>query len=470
MMRHWLKCVLGALIAVAGLAPVSGSAAQTRVVIIPIHDEIAQPTLFVLRRGLKEAIAAHADVVVLDLNTPGGALDVTLDIMKDLGKFPGQTVAFVDDEAMSAGAFVSGVTGEIWFAPKGVIGAAAPVQATGQDVDATMKEKLVSFLKARMRAVSEGKGHRGEVISAMIDADTELKVDGQVLKEKGGLLSLTATEAMKTYGKPPQPLLGAGIARDVDDLLAQKYGADGYEAVRLEVTWSEQLAVVLNHLSPILLALGMLALFLAFKTQSFGLFGAPGLVLLGLVFFGSYIAGLSGHEPVLVFAVGAVLLLLELMFFHSAGFLGAVGLGLIFGSLVWAMADLWPGEPLGAAWTANVFLLPLVNLGLGLLLAVALALASLRFLPKGWIWDRLVVQTTLKATSQPLPAPPEAVVGRTAHALTTMAPTGYVLVDGARYEAFCDSGLAEKGASLRVVSVDNFRLIVTQIHKTQAAS
>jgi membrane-bound serine protease (ClpP class) len=470
MMRHWLQVFLGVLLGVAGLAPAFGSEAPKRVVIIPIHDEIAQPTLFVIRRGLKEAIAEHADVVVLDMRTPGGALDVTLDIMEDLEKFPGQTIAFVDDEAMSAGAFVSGVTGEIWFAPKGVIGAAAPVQATGQDVDATMKEKLVSFLKARMRAVSEGKGRRGEVIGAMIDADTELKIDGQVIKEKGGLLSLTATEAMKAYGKPPQPLLGAGIARDIDDLLTQKYGADGYTAVRLEVTWSEQLAVLLTRLSPILLALGMLALFLAFKTQSFSLFGAPGIALLGLVFFGSYVAGLSGHEPILVFVVGAVLLLLELMFFHSAGFLGALGLGLIFGSLIWAMADLWPGEPLGTAWAANVFLLPLLNFGLGLVIAVVLSVASLRFLPRGWIWDRLVVQSTLQTTSQPLPAPPEAVVGKTAHALTTMAPSGYVLVDGTRYEAFCDSGLAEKGSSLRVVAVDNFRLIVTQIPRPRETS
>jgi membrane-bound serine protease (ClpP class) len=438
------------------------SAANTRVVIIPIREEIGEPTLYIVRRGLKEAIAQHADVVVLDLKTPGGALDSTLEIMEDLQKFPGGTVAYVDDEAMSAGAFVSAVTGEIWFSPQGVIGAAAPVQATGQDVDATMKEKLVSFLKARMRAVSEGKGYRGQVISAMIDSDVELKVDGQVLKEKGGLLSLTAAEAMKAYGKPPRPLLGAGIARDLDDLLDKKFGAGGYTAVHLETTWSEQAAVVLTRLSPMLLGLGLLALFLAFKTQSFTLFGAPGLALLGLVFFGSYVAGLSGHEPIVVFAAGAVLLLLELMFFHSAGFLGAVGLGLVFGSLIWAMSDLWPGEPFDAAWAANAFLLPTVNLGLGLVLAVVLAAALIRFLPHGWIWDRLVVQSVQSATSQPLPAAESDVVGKAALALTTMAPTGYVLVGGRRYEASCESGLAEKGESLRVVAVDNFRLIVTK--------
>jgi membrane-bound serine protease (ClpP class) len=468
MMRRWLLVLFGVLLAAGGFAAQSafGAAEPKRVVIIPIHDEIGQPTLYVIRRGLKEAIAQHADVVVLDLKTPGGALDATFDIMEDLEKFPGQTVAFVDDEAMSAGSFVSAVTDEIWFTPLAVIGAAAPVQSTGQDVDATMKQKIVSYLKARVRAVSEGKRYRGEVISAMIDSTAELKIDGQVLKAKeDGLLSLTASEAMKTYGKPPQPLLGAGIARDLDDLLTQKFGANGYIATHLEVTWSEQLAVFLTKLSPMLLGLGLLALFLAFKTQSFGLFGAPGIVLLGLVFFSSYVAGLSGHEPMLVFALGAVLLLLELMFFHSAGFLGAVGIGLIFSSLIWAMADLWPGEPLGAAWSANAFALPLANFGIGLALALILAIALLRFLPHGWIWDRLVVQSTQEATSQPLPADPDTVVGKTAHAVTTMAPSGYVVIDGRRYEAFCESGLAEKGSSLRVMAVDNFRLIVSQTRK-----
>src|ERR1022692_4574090 len=183
-----------------------GSHSPRRVYVIPIRDEIAEPGLFVLRRGLKEAVAEHADAVILDINTPGGAIDVTMEMMNDLKKFPGRTIAFVDNEAMSAGAFISAVCDEIWFVTtptEGIIGAAAPVQGTGQDIDATMKAKLVSYLKVRMRAISQGKGHRGEVISAMIDADMELridgeevKIDGKPIKEKGALLSLTATEAM----------------------------------------------------------------------------------------------------------------------------------------------------------------------------------------------------------------------------------------------------------------------------------
>jgi len=161
------------------------SGKKTVVYVIPVREEINTPTLYILRRGLKEAIAQNADAVVLDMNTPGGALSVTFDIMEALGKFHGETMTYVNKEAMSAGAFISATTGEIWFAPEAVIGAAAPVSSDGKDIDVTMKQKVVSYLKARVRAISEGKGYRGEVISAMIDADYELRIGDKVIKPKG---------------------------------------------------------------------------------------------------------------------------------------------------------------------------------------------------------------------------------------------------------------------------------------------
>ena len=263
-----------------------------RVWVIPVREAIDQPILYVLRRGLKEAIAEKADVVVLDMKTPGGRLDVTFEIMEALEKFPGQRITYVNDQAISAGAFISAVTDEIWFSPRGKIGAAAPVGAQGKDVDVTMKQKIVSFLKAEVRSVSEGKGYRGQVISAMIDADHELKIGDEVLKPKGELLTLTAQEASKSYGQPPQPLLAAGIAKTIDDLLTQKFGAGNFSVQRLEVTWSEELAQYLNAWSPILLGLGLLAVFIEFKTPGFGVFGITGGLLLGVVFFGHYVAGL----------------------------------------------------------------------------------------------------------------------------------------------------------------------------------
>ena len=438
------------------------STSVKRVIVVPIHDEISEPAFYILRRALKEAAAEKDDVVLVDLKTPGGSIDTTFQMMEALEQFPGQTIAYVDDEAMSAGAIISAVTDEIWFSPRGVMGAAAPVSSTGQDIDSTMKQKMVSFLKARVRAVTAGKGYRGAVVSAMIDADAELTVDGQVLKPKGGeLLSLTAAEASKTYGDPATPLLAAGTAATIDDLLTQKFGANGYVVAPLAVTWSENFAVVLTRYSSVLLGLGLFGLFIAFKTSSFGTFGVAGIALLALVFLSSAVAGLSGHEPIFLFAVGLILLALELIFFHSAGFLGVVGVGMIVSSLFWAMADLWPHQPLHSAWESHAFLSPLINVGVGLGIALGLALLVLRFLPHAWFWDRLAVRSTNQATTEygGLPAA-AALVGRSARSLTTLAPSGYVEIDGRRYEAFCQSGLVPAGSDLEVVGVDSFRVIV----------
>src|SRR5436305_4647280 len=163
----------------------------------------------------------------------------------------------------------------------------------------------------------------------MIDADKELKIGDKVIKEKGELLSLTATEAMKTYGQPPKPLLGSGVAKSLDDLLDKKFGHGSYTVRRLEITWSERLAVFLNKLAPVFLGLGMLAIFIEFKTPGFGVFGGIGIALLAVVFLTSYVAGLSGHEPLLFFGIGVLLVVLELLFWHSAGFLGVGGVVLM---------------------------------------------------------------------------------------------------------------------------------------------
>ena len=230
--KHLLPTILTAF---AACALPLGAQAETpsspapktpaNVVVIPIRAQIAKPELFILRRGLKDAIENKVDTIVLDMETPGGELEVTFEMLKALEKFPGKTVTYVNREAISAGALIAAGTDEIHFAPEGVIGAAAPVLATGAEIDETMRSKIVSYLKARVRSISEGKGYRGEVVSAMIDMDSELKIGDTVIKKKGELLSLTAQEAMKTYGTPPLPLLGAGISKDLNALLDQLHGA-----------------------------------------------------------------------------------------------------------------------------------------------------------------------------------------------------------------------------------------------------
>lgn len=88
--------------------------------------------------------------------------------------------------------------------------------------------------------------------------------------------------------------------------------------------------------------------------------------------------------------------------------------------------------------------------------------AELVWLPKTRFAQRFAVRGISGATINQVQAESDAVLGKTAEALTTLAPSGYVSVEGRRYEAFCQSGHAERGAKLLVTGLDNFRLIVSK--------
>src|SRR6266498_1436144 len=103
--------------------------AKKKVYILPIRDDIESPLVYLVRRGVKEAMAAKADLLLIDMETNGGYVSVTEEIIKILNQFQGETVTYVNKRAFSAGAFISFATQKIYMAPQSVIGAAAPILA-----------------------------------------------------------------------------------------------------------------------------------------------------------------------------------------------------------------------------------------------------------------------------------------------------------------------------------------------------
>jgi membrane-bound serine protease (ClpP class) len=438
-----------------------------RIYVIPIREQISAPVLYVLRRGLKEAIRENATAVVLDMKTPGGRVDVTLDIMEALDQFPGETITYVNDEAMSAGALISGVTDNIWYAPKAVIGAAEIVNSDGKDVDESMKRKVESYLGAKIRAYSESNPLREKVLEAMMNPKVEFKLGDTVIKPADKLLSLTATEAMRPYGDPPRPLFATGIATTIDDLLTQKYGADNYRLTRLELTWSEQLAHCITTIAPILMGLGLLGIFIEMKTPGFGFFGIAGGILLAIVFFGHYIAGLSGNEAWIVFALGVILVVVELLFFPGTVLVALTGILLMLGALVWSMTDFWPNEPLSIS--SGMFTRPLLNLLGGMVVAVAGGIALMRFLPHGWFLDRLVLSAAVEGTSgstiddiEAAPGSETPVVGQTGVTVSALRPAGQIRLGDRHFEARVAVGTIDKGRPVRVIGRQGFELLVEE--------
>lgn len=149
---------------------------------------------------------------------------------------------------------------------------------------------------------------------------------------------------------------------------------------------------------------------------------------------------------VLLFIVGTLLLAGEVLL--PGGIIGTLGgIALLAGCWL-SFSEFGPG--IGSVATAAALVL----------LAVMLYL-ELIWLPRTRVGSDMVVKSAVDGQSQPPPATAAEVVGKAAVALTTLAPSGYVSVDGRRYEAYCRSGHVTRGASLQVVGVDNFQLIVS---------
>lgn len=448
-------------------APKFSTDAKKTVYIIPIQDQIASPVLYILRRGLKEAIENNVDGVVLDMNTPGGRLDITLEMIEMLDRFEGDTVTYVNSEAISAGAYISAATQEIYFAPKGIIGAAAVIAGAGQEIDKTMKQKIDSYLRAKIRLLSKNYPHRAAVIRAMMDADYVLEIDGHILKNKGELLTLTANEAIKTYGDPPQPLLGSGIFESVEALLDGKYGRGNYTISDFKVTWSEKLAQWFNPIAPMVFGLGILCLFIEFKTPGFGLPGIAGIALILLFFIGQNIAGLAGHEEILVFVLGLGCLAVELFLLPGTVFFGLLGIVMILGSILWAMADFWPspGDGPSIDFSAEALIEPFIDLALGLGIAIGGFILLWHFLPRTSLANKLILKRTI-ATPDPnieegnpaIASLPKA--DAKGLAVTDLHPTGEVEIDGHRYQAEVMTGVISRGTPIVVVGHKHFQIVV----------
>jgi len=433
------------------------------VYVIPITEAISKPNLFILRRGLKEAIENDVAMVLLDMDTPGGRVDYTIEMMEMLAKFDGITATYVNPDAISAGSFIAAATQEIYFAPQGKMGASAVIQGGGQDVPETARLKVESYLRANIRVITEDYPYRSDVIRAMLDANFELKIGDEVIKPEGELLTLTASEAMREYGEPAQPLLGKGIYDSVDDLLDARFGAGNYEIKDFHVTYSEVIAKWMNTFAPALLGIGLLALFLEFKTPGFGFFGIGGIVLLGIFFISHYIAGLAGNEAVLFFALGVILVLVELFFFPGVFVFALSGLALIFGSLLWAMVDIWPGEPISIS--PELLTEPLVNLVFGASITAVGAFILSRFFPGSWMERKLVLAVAAGGDSQTIRVQHESnlpSVGTKGVAITDLFPSGRVEIKGKRYEARAALGPIEHGAAIRVQKNSDFGLVVEE--------
>ena len=154
---------------------------------------------------------------------------------------------------------------------------------------------------------------------------------------------------------------------------------------------------------------------------------------------------------IFLFAIGAILLALEVIV--PGAILGIIGGVAILAGVVLAF-DQYGFEGGGLAAVAAVILT-----GVTLYLEFVL-------LPRSRLAKTFSMTATVSGTSQPALAD-RTVIGKTVVAVTPLAPSGVVELDGRRYEAFARTGHVPVGTRLDIIDLDNFRLVVSKTSITQ---
>ena len=99
--------------------------AGKNVVVVPLRDVIDDTLLYVLRRGFDKVLDQEADVMVIDMHTPGGSLATTEEIIariREIRNGGTKVYSFVNTDAISAGAITSLACDGIYMAPSARIG------------------------------------------------------------------------------------------------------------------------------------------------------------------------------------------------------------------------------------------------------------------------------------------------------------------------------------------------------------
>ncbi len=430
---------------------------QALVYQIPIEDQIGPALLYVIRRGVAEASQANADAIIFTMNTPGGRVDITRDILGIIQEIDVPVYTFVVRDAYSAGAIIALATPHIYMAPGSVIGAATPLMMglTGgvETMPEAVEEKMTSAVAALVRAAAEQGGHSTELAEAMVRREIEYKIGTNVVSKAGELLTLTASEA--------EGVLSEGTVDDLDAML-DAIGLSGAEIKKLEVTSAEKLARVIAAIAPFLLMIGLGGIYLEIKTPGIGLPGIVGATALVLFFFGHHIAGLAGMEDVVIFIIGFSLLFIEVFITPGFGVLGISGIALILVSLLNAMSWQVPGEILpdfsgGGATIQHA----ITNLALGMLGAVILGVTAGHFLPKSRAVRPLVLQqSTDKEGGFTAAHDHSELLGKEGTAEMNLHPAGRAVIDGNRVNVIAQGEFIGKGSAIKVVEAHGSRIVV----------
>jgi len=409
-------------------SPAPAAAAGAEVLHLQIDGVINPATVSYISEGLAEAQARNAVALLIELDTPGGLLESTKLIVKDLLGAPRPVLVYVGPSgagAASAGVFVTMAGNIAAMAPGTTIGAAHPVSGGGEDVEGDMGEKLENFVVALSRSIAEQRGRNVEwaekavrkSVSITEREAVKLKVVDFVADSVADVLVQASGRTVQVGGKPVTLALAGATIAPFDMRIGQK---------------------VLNFLAHpniayLLMMAGLLGLYVEFTN--------PGVIFPGVAGAIALILALAALQLLPVNWAGLALIVLGVAMLIAEVFLPTFGVVGVGGMVAFVLGSLLLFDTPDAA----------IRVDRGLIFGAAATLGSFA-LVIGW----LVVRTQ----RQPSSVGAEGMVGEVGEVRRVDANGRLkVFVHGEYWEAVSDDALAI-GEAVEVVAVDGLRVRV----------
>jgi len=334
--RIVLACALATL--PGGLAPLAAQADKGRpVVYSAVVDALIHPvSAGFMVDAMNRADADGAALIVFTLRTPGGLVDSTRTIVSTMLSARTPVAVFVGpsgSRAASAGFLITIAADVAAMAPGTHIGAAHPVQGSGEKVDETMAKKMASDVAADARGWAARRGRNVQLADEAVRESRSFTED-EALKATPPLIDLVVPDV--------PALLKALDGRTVKrfDGREQVLRTASARVVELEMNWRQRLLSAIAHpnIAYLLLSLGVLGLTIELWNPGSILPGVAGGICLLLAFFTFQVLPVN-YAGLLLILFGIALLLLEIKV-TSHGVLGAGGIAsLLFGSLMLIDSD-----------------------------------------------------------------------------------------------------------------------------------
>ena len=396
-----------------------------------------------IKNAVKQAEKEGASLIILELDTPGGAVSDALNIKNTLIESKVPVVTYINKNAISAGALISLSTKAIYMSDGSLIGAATPIYIKDGKIEKA-GEKEVSVMRAAMRSSAEINGKNIKASEAMVDESIVLTkaVDGINLDDKT-LLTISTDEAIEIN-------IADAKANSVSEILEIRGLPKDTNIKTIEKTKYDEISKFM--LSPIvlmvLLAMGIMGAYIEIRTPGFGIGGAISIIGFSLFFFAQVSLGEATWIGPLVFILGVILILVELFVIPGFGFTGIAGVVAIFASIFISFG------------ITNIVQGSYVVL-FALLLSSLLMIILARFLPKSTLMQKISLTTDTKNYSSS--ASYDDLLNLEGLAFTLLRPAGTIIVNGKKYDAISESEFIEKDSKLIVTKVEGNKIVVTKL-------